>query len=871
MVQSFYPMRTIRGKIFLAFCAMSVLTGAVGVYGIFATTVANRIVVDIYDRPLMAINFARSASSIFAQMGNQLLQARMTGDIATMRTKLKNLSSNFFDDLGIAEQRSMSPGALAAAHKVRGLAQDWLAAAVEAAMDERRIASTPGVKLVALSEEIMDEFDRLIELTAEDGFHQREQSLRELGRIREINLTCSLLAVLLAGIATFVLDRRIQRPLAKAVAAADRVAAGDFEAKIPDESHDEIGSLMRSMRHMQASIREMMRREEAARRSAQARLVDAIEGSHEAMVLVGSDGKIVILNSQVGQFLPHSSEQLTPGAPFVEALRDVVPVGSLTGGSGVGDPAEVLATEGEVQLRPDLWLRVSRSVTQEGGFFLFWSDISDIKEREARLLEAKQEAEAASRAKSYFLATMSHELRTPLNAIIGFSEIIANELFGPVGEPRYQEYGGLVVKSGRHLLNVINSVLDYAKSEAGRAELRCEPVDLTEIVADCLRMVDDQSRRAEIEMRRVLPDAPLVITGDDQKLRQLLLNLVSNAIKFTNAGGSVEVRLAAAADGRPVLSVSDTGIGMKTEDIPTALAPFGQIDSRLARKYEGTGLGLPLAKAFAEMHGAEFVVRSALGVGTTITIVFPQEADGSAAVSAADEPASVLISERRRRTRPYLVINELVQTEIANRVCPEHEVQDHQAGDGAEGNAEAARGEEVRHGLGALQDDHDQRQDDHQMADRVDFAKIEDRRDEHAQQPCRRRPCHEAAGDQEIGEEEFDETSEVHVGFWVRAHRDLWMRPDHGHRPDPVSPFFERGPEQRSGDGGDQDRAGQRLQALEAQRVDRQIGGDTKKDRVVEQVEDTVLRKRDAVQGEYPGSGDPSRAPRQGARRQRKL
>jgi signal transduction histidine kinase/HAMP domain-containing protein len=846
MVQSFHPLRTIRGKIFLAFCAMSVLTGAVGVYGIFATTVANRIVVDIYDRPLMAINFARSASSIFAQMGNQLLQARMTGDIATMRAKLKNLSSNFFDDLGIAEQRSMSPGALAAAHKVRGLARDWLAAAVEEAMDERRIASTPGVHLVALSEEIMDEFDRLIELTAEDGFHQREQSLRQLGRIREINLTCCLLAVLLAGLATFVLDRRIQRPLAKAVAAADRVAAGDFEAKIPDESHDEIGSLMRSMRHMQASIREMMLREEAARRSAQARLVDAIEGSHEAMILVGQDGKIVILNSQVGQFLPQPSVELTPGAPFAEALRSVVPVDSLTGGSREGDPAEVLATEGEVQLRPDLWLRVSRSVTQEGGFFLFWSDISDIKEREARLLEAKQEAEAASRAKSYFLATMSHELRTPLNAIIGFSEIIENELFGPVGEPRYQEYGGLVVKSGRHLLNVINSVLDYAKSEAGRAELRCEPVDLTEIVADCLRMVDDQSRRAEIEVRRVLPDAPLVISGDDQKLRQMLLNLLSNAIKFTNAGGTVEVRLAA-ADGRPVLSVSDTGIGMKPEDIPTALAPFGQIDSRLARKYEGTGLGLPLTKAFAELHGAEFAVRSELGVGTTITIVFPQAADRSAAVSAADEPASVLISERRRKTRPYLVVNELVQTEIADREGPEDEVQDPQTGDGAEGDAEAARGEEVRHGLGALQDDHDQRQDNHQVADRVDLAEIEDRRDEHAQQRRRRRQRHEAAGDQEIREKEFDETGEDHVGLRVGAHRDLWMRPDHRHRPAPVSPFFERGPEQRSGDGGDQDRAGQRPEALEAQRMDRQIGGDTRKDRVVEQVEDTVLRERDAV------------------------
>src|SRR5215469_18632158 len=119
---------------------------------------------------------------------------------------------------------------------------------------------------------------------------------------------------------------------------------------------------------------------------------------------------------------------------------------------------------------------------------------------------------------------------------------------------------------------------------------------------------------------------------------------------------------------------SDAGIVMKPEDIPTALAPFGQIDSRLARKYEGTGLGLPLAKAFAEMHGAEFLVRSELGLGTTITIVFPQAVDGGVAVSAANEPASVLISERRRKTRPYLVVNELVQTEIADRVCPEDEV-----------------------------------------------------------------------------------------------------------------------------------------------------------------------------------------------------
>ena len=634
----FRALRTIRGQIFLGFCTIGVLTGALGGYGIYATTVSNRIVADTYDRPLMAINFARAASVAFAQMENQVLQLQLTQDATPAIAKLKSLTTTFFEDLAVAEQRSMSQPALAIAVTLRRLAETWVAA-VAASTQNDHIPESVGHGLAALSDDIMEKFDRLIELTAEDGFRERQRSLSELGRTTVISITYSLLALILGVIITFVLSRRILRPLSAAVGAADRIAAGDFAAAIPAARHDELGSLLRSMQSMQTSIRATMDREADERRSAQRRLVDAIEGSREAMMLVDAEGRIVIMNRQVRRLLPQSAGDIAPGASFDELAACALSARPASG-NGRGQPAAaILANEGEVQLRPGLWLRVSRSSTQDGGFFLFWSDISDIKEREERLVEAMREAEGASRAKSNFLATMSHELRTPLNAIIGFSEIISTEMFGPIGNPRYHEYGTVILRSGRHLLGVITNVLDYAKTEAGQAQLRSETVDLIEVVHDCAQIVRDQCDRGELTLDCAMPAGPLLIQGDAAKLRQMLLNLLSNAIKFTNVGGSVTIDLAAAPAGGAVLSVSDTGIGMDAADIPVALSPFRQIGSRLARRYEGTGLGLPLAKAFAELHGATFAIASAPGEGTTITVRLP----GDAGASGIAHPAPALV------------------------------------------------------------------------------------------------------------------------------------------------------------------------------------------------------------------------------------
>lgn len=247
---------------------------------------------------------------------------------------------------------------------------------------------------------------------------------------------------------------------------------------------------------------------------------------------------------------------------------------------------------------------------------------SELQATTASLSQALEAAAASSQAKSQFLATMSHELRTPLNAVIGFSEILKSEALGPLGNPRYREYAIDIHDSGSHLLSLINDVLDFSKAEAGRLELREEPVDLGEVVADCLRLVEPGAREADIAVTADLPDGAPAMLGDARRLKQIVLNLLSNALKFTPAGGSVHVALAFGPEGA-TLSVADTGIGMAPQQIPVALEPFGQVDSSFSRRHEGTGLGLPLCQRFAEAHGGHISIHSVLGEGTRVTLHLP--------------------------------------------------------------------------------------------------------------------------------------------------------------------------------------------------------------------------------------------------------
>jgi signal transduction histidine kinase len=240
------------------------------------------------------------------------------------------------------------------------------------------------------------------------------------------------------------------------------------------------------------------------------------------------------------------------------------------------------------------------------------------------LTKALDAAAAASQAKSQFLATMSHELRTPLNAIIGFSELLKGELFGPIGDARYKGYVNDVHRSGKHLLSLVNDVLDFSKIDAGHLTLQEDQIDIRETLATSLRMVEGQAGANGVTIEQEIAHELPILRADERRIRQILLNLLSNAVKFTPRGGIV--RLIAFVDEREfVVQVADTGIGMAKEDIPRALERFGQLDSDLNRKYEGTGLGLPLTKKLAELHGGRLEIESELCVGTKVTVAFPAE------------------------------------------------------------------------------------------------------------------------------------------------------------------------------------------------------------------------------------------------------
>jgi signal transduction histidine kinase len=218
---------------------------------------------------------------------------------------------------------------------------------------------------------------------------------------------------------------------------------------------------------------------------------------------------------------------------------------------------------------------------------------------------------------------MSHELRTPLNAIIGFAEVIEREFFGPVGVPQYASYAADIHRSGQHLLSLINDILDLSKVEAGRFEIVEQDFTLAETIDEAKRLLEIRAQKAGLAISSEIAVDIGRVYADRKLISQALLNLLSNAVKFTPTGGQVRISARRESEGDLILSIADTGIGMAPEEIPRALEPFGQIDGTLARRYDGTGLGLTITKAFIEMHGGSLTLDSEKGRGTTATIRLP--------------------------------------------------------------------------------------------------------------------------------------------------------------------------------------------------------------------------------------------------------
>ena len=606
---------TIGARIFGAFAVMSAIIGLMGLAGYGVLSAAGNIAVTTFDGPLMAINYARAAQNDFTEM--QLAEFRFEhaapADRPAIAARIAELGQTFDEDLEVAAQRSLEADEQRVIAEIRPLMQRW-----------REVREKGDLAMLQkLDAQIDEKFDLLIEFNTGHSFIGRRQTVTNISNYKYAVIGTTVLALLLAGGITLMLRSRIVRPLQAAASVADRIAKGQLQTPIPQGGQDETGALLGSMTVMQDSIRAMMTQEKALRRSAENRLADALETSREGVILVASDGRIALANSTLREFFPAIAERLTPDTPFDTALGLIQSQLSPTqAGSGQID----ISGHAELELADGRWLRMTGSTTSEGGSIFLLSDFTAVKEREESLRRAKREAEAANASKTRFLANMSHELRTPLNAIIGFSEIISGQLFGNLGNARYIDYSYDILRSGRHLLSVINDVLDLSKSESGRLAIESKPVDMRYVLKDCVAMVREQCTAAGHAL--VIPDLDRAIpfAGDAAKLRQIFLNLLSNAIKFTEPGGVISLAVAEKPD-EVAVTVGDTGIGMDPEDVEIAFKPFAQVDNRLERRYEGTGLGLPLTKAFVDLHKGSLVIESARGKGTRITVIFPRTAE----------------------------------------------------------------------------------------------------------------------------------------------------------------------------------------------------------------------------------------------------
>ena len=381
-----------------------------------------------------------------------------------------------------------------------------------------------------------------------------------------------------------------------------------------------------------------LRQNERALADSKARLRAVLDVAVTGIIVHDDNGRIQLFNPAAEQLFGYRAAEAK--GLTIDTLIPPMPCSALANPPNQGVAREVIARTRDGRTFP-AYLAVGDYVDDGKSMSVgVLMDISDQKRREQEIFQARDRleqqaadlsvlarkldqarreaeearglAEAASRAKSEFLAHMSHELRTPLNAILGFSEIMDQEYFGPLGSPRYTEYNRNVLDSARHLLSLINDILDLSKIEAGRYELEEEQVDLSRIVEPVVRLVRERALRKDLSLRSEIEPLPIIM-GDERALKQILINLLTNAVKFTERGGEIEVSGRQDANGDIILAVRDTGIGIAEDQIPKVLEPFGQARNAYMAGELGTGLGLPITRSLVNLHGGSLSIDSTLG------------------------------------------------------------------------------------------------------------------------------------------------------------------------------------------------------------------------------------------------------------------
>ncbi len=499
-------------------------------------------------------------------------------------------------------------------------------------MDERVLGNSLMAKAQTYIERIDRHLGSIVDAVEADAQRRAEDTSVEVDNVSRIVGVIFLACAAVGLIVTFVILKSITGPLEQLDVAVSAITEGDLDAPIPPPGADEIGKMATTLEMFrQGSIERQKLTSERAR--AEAHLRGAVDSIREGFAYYDADDRLVFWNDEYVHAMQESAEMITIGARFEDILRANVANNLFTFGEDEKDRYIRRRLEEHrnptglnmLELADHRWFIIEDAKTPDGGTVVTLTNITNLKETEASLQAAKDVAEHANRAKTEFLANMSHELRTPLNSIIGFSDAMKNEIFGRLGHPNYDDYAGHIMKSGEHLLEVIGDILDISKIEAGEATIDESNIDVRSIFQACVTMVKAQANEKHIDLKIVVSTDLPALRADSRHLKQIVLNLLSNALKFTESGGNVALTAGLGDADEIVLIVEDTGIGIAAGDIVKILEPFGRVVSNPELSSPGTGLGLSLSKHLLELHGGRIEVDSEVGKGTSVTVRMPPE------------------------------------------------------------------------------------------------------------------------------------------------------------------------------------------------------------------------------------------------------
>ncbi len=635
---------TIRGRILVAFLVISMIAVVLGSFATMGIRNAGTLVDKTYDQSLMSINYARAAAADFSSM-RAAFARRWIATEPAIRAKLDNevkrLSISLAEDLTIAAQRSHSQRAMQAAAKVQSSVVAW--ENIRQSMLDRTKINANWKTLDHHANTVDEQIDLLINYTAGDGFIYRQMAHATVAREVQLNIVGTVLALSLSALVAWLLARRIVGPVAAASRFAELIAAGKLDVVVPRGSADELGALLSSMGKMRDNIKAMMECEVAQRRSAQARLADALESSQEGVVLVDADDFIALANAQAANLFGVSSDLLKPGTPLANLQSTLEMEGSVAAGQVLmwrGDDAQ--ATSAEEQMAAGRWLRISRSPTSDQGYIFVCSDITERKKAEKELIrhrdqlqmlvdratqELKAKAEELKEAlnkekelndlQRQFVSMASHELRTPLSIIDGSAQNLARN-----SDNITADYIILKTKKIRdavvRMTRLMEGTLTEARLHEGKIKVEIEACDIGKVLREVCARQQEVSKDHVISCDLV--DLPATIQADPGSLDQVFTNLLSNAVKYAPDAPDIEVK-ARKEGNHMVISVRDHGIGIDEDELHRIGERFFR--AKTSTGIAGTGIGINLVKTLVEIHGGTVNVESKKGEGSTFTVRLP--------------------------------------------------------------------------------------------------------------------------------------------------------------------------------------------------------------------------------------------------------